>query len=202
MDSSTPRQRLMGAAMLIAPVLLLASTIAHVAGSGLGEDQTGGVIQVYAFAAFFVVLIGLTGMLEGVAPRAAAALTVTGALGLAAGAGYGINSIYAALGTIDINDNVENAAGPLALQMPGILFPLTFIALGVLLMRARVEPRWSPPLLIAAAIAFPLSRIPSVEPLALVADSLFLLALVPLGLEQLRGRAPRAAPAASRAQAG
>lgn len=200
MDSSTPRQRLVGAAMLIAPALLLVSTIAHVAGSGLGEDQTGGVIQVYAFAAFFVVLIGLTQMLEAVAPRAATALTVTGSLGVAAGVGYGINSIYAALGTTDINDNVENAAGPLALQLPGILFPLTFIALGVLLMRARVEPRWSLPLLIAAAIAFPLSRIPSIEPLALVADTLFLLALVPLGLGQLRALgAASATPAASQA---
>lgn len=188
----TPRTRLLGAAMIVAPLLLLASTVAYTLGGGLGEDQVGGVLQVYAMAAFMLAVIGLTRMLEHHAPRAAAALTLIGAIGVAGGVAYGINSIYADIGTLDLNENVEGAAGPLALQMPGILFPLTFVALGVALARTHAQPRRYFIALAAAGVLFPLSRIPSVETLALLADTLFVAALLPLGWAMLRDD-PRAA---------
>lgn len=174
--------------MIAAPVLLLASTAAHAAGGGLGEDQAGGVIQVYAMAAFLLALVGLTRMLEDHSPRAATALTLIGALGVAGGVGYGVNSIYVDLGSLDLNNNVEGVAGPLALQLPGLLFPLAFVALGVMLVRAHAVPRWCGIVLAVAGVLFPLSRIPSIEALALVTDSLFVVALVPLGWAILQGR--------------
>jgi len=184
----TPRTRLFGAATIAAPVLLIASTTAYTAGDGLGEDQVGGVIQVYAMVAFMLTVVGLTQMLENLSPRVAALLTLVGVLGVAGGVGYGINSIYADIGTIDLNDDVAGAAGPLALQLPGILFPLTFVGLGVALLRTHVQPRWCAVALVVAGVLFPLSRIPSVEILALAADTVFLVALLPLGSAMLRGR--------------
>lgn len=182
--------RLFGAAMIIAPVLLLASTIAAVLGEGLGEDQAGGVLQMYAAAAFFLAIIGLTRLIEATAPRAAAALTVFGAFGVAGAAGYAINSIYAAIGPVNLNENVDGSAGQLALQTPGILFPLTFIGIGIFLLRGHVEPRWSGIALILGGVLFPVSRIGSIDALAPVPDALLLIGLVPLGLALLKGRAP------------
>ncbi len=185
---TTPRTRLLGAAMIAAPALLLASTVAHTAGGGLGEDQAGGVIQVYAMAAFMVAVVGLTRACEGPFPRTAAVMLLIGAIGVAGGVAYGINSIYVDLGSIDLNENVEGTAGPLALQLPGLLFPLTFVVLGVALARAQTEPRWCAIALAVAGVLFPISRIGGIEILAVIADAVFLLALVPLGWRILQGR--------------
>jgi len=174
--------------MIAAPALLLASTVTSVAGGGLGEDQAGGVIQVYAMAAFMMTVVGLTRACADPFPRAAAVLMLVGALGVAGGVAYGINSIYADIGSVDLNDNVEGAAGPLALQLPGILFPLTFVALGAALVRAHAKPRWCAIALAVAGVLFPVSRIGGVEILAVVADIVFLLALAPLGWTILQGR--------------
>jgi len=70
----------------------------------------------------------------------------------------------------------------------GILFPLTFVGLGLALVRAHAEPRWCAIALAVAGLLFPVSRIGGIETLALVADVVFLLALVPLGWTILQGR--------------
>lgn len=84
---NTPRTRVLGGGMIAAPALLLASTVIYAAGGGLGEDQAGGVIQVYAMAAFMLALVGVTRMLEDPSPRAAAVLMLIGAIGVAGGVG-------------------------------------------------------------------------------------------------------------------
>lgn len=193
MDDSTPspRHRVLGAGMIIAPLLLLASTVASVAGDGLGRDQAGGVLQMYAAAAFVLAVIGLTQLVDDAYPRASAVLTVIGALGCCGAAGYAINSIYVAIGTIDLNENVDGAAaaGQWALRSPGILFPLAFIGLGIALLKAGVEPRWSGAALILGGILFPVTRIGSIDALAPLPDVLLFVGLAPLGVTFLRGRA-------------
>lgn len=184
----TPRTKLFGAAMVLAPLILLASTIVSVTGNGLGEDATGGIIQVYAMAGFLLVTIGLTQLCEDVVPRAAAVLTLLGTLGAAAGVGYGINAIYTDIGTLDLNNDVEGLAAPLALQLPGILFPLALLALGLTVYRARVQPRWCGLAIALGAVLFPVSRVGSVDVLAPVPDVLFLLGLAPLGWSLMQGR--------------
>lgn len=47
------RDQLLGASMIVAPLLLLISTIVSVTGRGLIYDQTGGIIQVYAMQPSF-----------------------------------------------------------------------------------------------------------------------------------------------------
>ena len=174
--------------MIGAPLLLLASTMAYAAGGGINNGRAGGTIQVYAMAAWILVVIGLTRLLEVPLPRAAAVLTVVGALGVAGGVAYGVDSIHVAETGVSAEDIA--AAGPLALYIPGVLFPLAHIGIGVALLRARVRPRWSGIVLIVAAILFPASRIPAVVALAIAADALFLIALAPLGWAILQGRDP------------
>ena len=81
MPAQSSFTRLLQPAMIAAPLLLLASSIAYALGGGAGEDQTGGAIQVYAATAFVFVMIGLAFAVESAFPRATTALTLIGILG-------------------------------------------------------------------------------------------------------------------------
>lgn len=50
-------------------------------------------------------------------------------------------------------------AGPLVLYLPGVLFPLTNIGIGLMLARSRPELRWQGLVLVLAVVLFPVSRI-------------------------------------------
>jgi hypothetical protein len=184
--------------MIAAPVLLLASTIVAVAGGGLVSDRMSGAIQVYAFAGFFLVVTGATRLLETAMPRGAAALYLVGTIGSAAGVAFGLEHIANDLTGLRLADQ-EEAAIQLGLLMPGLLFPLSMVGIGVALLRAGTQgrvpgvPGWIGAVLATAGVLFPVSRIGEVEALAVVVDAVFLVALVPLGRAILTGR--RAAPA-------
>ena len=178
--------RLYAGAMIVGPVLLLASSIAYVAGGGLSNDELGGALQVYAFVALTVVAIGIARALERDLPRASAALLAFAVLGCGAGVGFGIDSIHATLPGGTGLEDADSAAAALALFLPGTIFPLSFAALGVALWRARVAPVVSGPVLVAASLLFPIANIPDSEALAVTANALFVVALWPLGITWLR----------------
>ncbi len=174
------------AAMIAAPVLLLASTIAYAAAGEVGTGVVGGVIQVYAFAAFGLATAGLAwASVRAGSRRAVAWLVIVAALGVAGGAGYGINAIYAGLGASDLNSD-GSLAGAIALQVPGVLFPLSLIGFGVLLARLKAVPWLLGGLLAVAAASFPAGRIPKVGAVALATDLLLIVALV--GVAWVLGR--------------
>jgi hypothetical protein len=187
--ADTPRARLEGAAMIAAPVLLLVSTIVSLAGGGLTSDRAGGAIQVYAFAAFFLVVAGATRLLETAMPRVGAALYLVGSLGAAAGVAFGLERIATDLTGLRLADQADVAV-QLGLLLPGILFPLSMVGIGVALMRARLAgvPGWVGGALATAGVLFPVSRIGEVDALAIVADVILLIALVPLGMAILNRR--------------
>jgi len=178
--------RLFAGAMLLGPLLLLGSSVAFVAGGGLNNDELGGALQVYAFVALTVVAIGIARAVERTLPRASAALLAFAVLGCGAGIGFGIDSIHAALPGGTGLEDADSAAGTLALFVPGAIFPLSFAALGVALWRARVSPKASGPLLVAASLLFPIANIPDSEAIAVTANALFVVALWPLGITWLR----------------
>ena len=180
------QRRLFAGAMLLGPLLLLASSVAYVAGGGLSNDELGGALQVYAFVALTVVAIGIARAVERALPRASAVLLAFAVLGCGAGVGFGIDSIHAALPGGTGLEAANSTAGTLALFVPGAIFPLSFAALGVALWRARVSPRASGPLLVAASLLFPIANIPDSEALAVIANALFVVALWPLGITWLR----------------
>ena len=180
------QRRLFAGAMLLGPALLLGSSVAYVTGGGLSNDELGGALQVYAFVALTVVAIGIAREVERALPRASAALLAFAVLGCGAGVGFGIDSIHAALPGGTGLEEAESTAGTLALFVPGSIFPLSFAALGVALWRARVSPRASGPILVAASLLFPIANIPDSEALAVIANALFVVALWPLGITWLR----------------
>ena len=122
----------------------------------------------------------LYGLCLLLAPLLLAAATV-GVLAAVAGTNFGVQGIYRAI--LDTTVAVgalapaEVAAAVVAFYLPGILFPLTLLVFGGLLLRARVVPVWCGVLICLGAIAFPTSRIPRIQWIALLAD---LSLLVPL----------------------
>src|SRR5882724_10535467 len=95
--TSTPLRRVFGAALIIAPVVSLISTVVYVAGGGLNDDQAGGVIQVYGVIAYAVAIFALIRLLEEPLPRFAAVVTVLGMMTVAAGVAFGNDSIVHAI---------------------------------------------------------------------------------------------------------
>jgi hypothetical protein len=193
----TDQQRLLtGTAGVLAPLLLLASTLAFMAnGKGLSEGEVGGTLELWAFVAFGVALAGLARVLEPVNARVAAVVTGLGVLGAAGGAAYGLDAIASGAFHVSVQD-VGAGVTPLALRVPGVAFPLALVVLGVALARhelVRPVAAWS---LVAAAVLFPAARIPDSIPVAVASDVLNVVAVGSIGLSLLgRARVELRAPA-------
>jgi hypothetical protein len=70
----------------------------------------------------------------------------------------------------------------LLLFWAGPLFPLSLLVLGINLIRKKAVETWLGILICLGAVAFPLSRIPRIEIIAHVADLLFAIPIVIIGL--------------------
>lgn len=188
MPGTALRSRVFGGAMIAAPLLLLASSIAFATGGGANEDDVGGAILVYAMAAFALVVVGLTDRIARDQPRAAGWLLVVGIVGVAGGAGFGVDSIHAALPGRGPLEEDGGTAGIFATNLPGALFPLAFVGLGIALRRAARDLRTTGLALIVAGVLFPAARISDLEALAIIGDLVFVAALAPLGWAMVRSR--------------
>ena len=176
-----PRTRVLGISLIVAPLILLASSLAS-------SDATSGVLSFYAFAAFALVVVTLTQTFAATLPRAAAALTVLGVLGAAGGVGFSIDAIHSTLpNSVELIDD-GGTAGVLVANVPGLMGPLAWIGIGIALLRSGVQPRACGMALVVAGLLFPVSRIGDIAALAIVDDLIFLLALAPLGWAIMQGR--------------
>lgn len=185
-DAGTTPSRLFGAAAVVGPALLIGGAVAFATGGGFNQDGTGGALYVYAFIAMALAAIGITRELEHALPRVSAALLAIAVLGCAGGVGFGIDSIHAGLPEGAGLEDVGGTAGAIGLLVPGAIFPLSFIALGIAMWRAGVTPRMSGPALAVAGLLFPIGNIPDIEAIALASNALFAVALWPLGAAWLR----------------
>jgi len=184
-------RRIGGWAMILGPVLLLASTVAFITdGEGINHGHLGGTIGVWSCLALSLAFIAILRATEPVAPRAAPILTAIAVIGFAAGVGFNIDAIVAAdFGREAVDAATEETPYVLLAFIPwGWFAPLTFVATGVLLWRTGGGvPRRSAGLLIAAGVLFLASRPARVEPLAVISDCALILALVPMGWSALTG---------------
>jgi hypothetical protein len=192
MDTSIDtRRKLFGLALIIAPILLGLSTFFW---QGRVIGMAGGVLGVYAFTFWAPALFGLLSLVQERMPSLGTwgiLLVVFACIG---GANWAMDGIlaqaYPAAGSgVVTGDSLFVAmgvAGVLVLQVPGLLFPVTLITIGIALLRTRAVPSWCAITLLLGAVAFPASRIPRIEMLAHVADLLLLVPTVWLGLHMLR----------------
>lgn len=179
--------RIFGIAVIAAPLLELASSVAYlVSGDGINEGVLGATIGVWAAFALVIAFVGILRLLERRAPRAAPILTLFTLTGLSAGIAVSMDVIFASLLGPELNPVVdaridEQPVAILAL-LPWIWFaPVSLVLVGIFLWRTRTTAWWTGALLIAGGILFVVSRMERIGPLALVTDAVLIAALVPIG---------------------
>ena len=176
--------RISGVAAILAPILLLVSTVAYITdGGGINDGRVGGTIGVWSALAFAVAFAGITWAIEPLAPRAAPILLTLAIMGWAAGVGFNTDAILSAeFGRAAIDTAIEDDPFALLAYIPwGWFAPISVTATGVVLWRTRAFSRLSAFLLIVTGVLFVASRPERIEPLAVIADCLAIVALVPIG---------------------
>lgn len=194
--------RVYGVAIILAPILLMASTVAFIAdGDGINDGVMGGVFGVWSCFAFVIGLTGVLRLLEPRAPRAAPVLSVLALLGFTAGVGFNVNAMYLASHEVDFlteasdeSADGRDAFGMLAFLPWGLLVPVSLVLIGVFLWRTEVVARWSAILIAAGGVLFVSARPERIEALALVGDAVLVVGLGSIGLAILTGTRSPAAP--------
>jgi hypothetical protein len=177
-----PIDRLATAAIFLAPLLIVASTIAYSLAGGMNRGEVGGALQVYAYGVFGIAVVGLVLPIRHRLPRTAAAALGLGLITAATGASYGVDSMWAAItGMPQLVDQGNDTVGFVAMAPPAATLVLTFIILGVAYARTGLVPAPIGYLLAMVGPMFPAGRATNILPIALATDVLLLIALVAIG---------------------
>ena len=149
--TTTPTDRLLTGALLVAPVVYLAADTTYAARGW--DDGTGGVLHVLGAIAYGFVVLRVAAWLPRES-RLAAWILLTGVIGLVGNAAYGFEAIHLSLGDTQLVDQsgAANLIKPL-----GLFFPLSFVLVAVAL--DRLGHRWQALLVLVAILAWPVAHI-------------------------------------------
>jgi hypothetical protein len=178
--ATSPTDRLMRSAAIVGPIALGAASVAWLAGDDHAELR--GILTFWAIPFLALAAYGLAGRLEGRSPVGRAVVTALIAIGACAGAGFATEINMVEHFGVERLMEQDTPSAFLALGIPGPMFPLGFVILGLLSFRHRTMPRAQALLLVAGGLLFPASRIPELPGLAIVADLLLLVALAPVAV--------------------
>jgi hypothetical protein len=184
-DPGDPTARLVRVAAVVGPLVLAASSVAWLGGDDTEEAR--GILTFWAFPFMALAVAGIAARLQARSPAGRAVVTALVAIGACAGAGFATEINMVEHFGVERLMEQDTPSAMLVLGMPGLCFPLSLIALGLLSFSYRTLPRAQALLLAAAGVLFPLSRIPQVAGLALVADVLLIAALAPVAFLARRG---------------
>ncbi len=167
---STPTERLLTASLVVAPLVYLAADSTYAVRGW--EDPTAGVLHVLGALGYGFVVLRVAAWLPPES-RLAAALVVTGLIGMAGNVAYGFETIHLSLGDVQLVDQpgAANLIKPL-----GLVFPLSFVLVAAAL--ARLAARWQAAVVLVAVLAWPVAHIGDV---ALVAVPVNVALVVALG---------------------
>jgi hypothetical protein len=181
--------RLYGAAMILAPLMLLTGAVCYLAfEEGVNEGIVGGTVTTWALFALTLGFVGFARLLEPQAPRGSVALMVLAVFGTVAGAlfqGAAIHQGYFGHYTDYVNTVFEeggNYFGLLAYIPWGWCMPAAFVLGGVLAWRTRVVPHWSAGALAVGGVLFLLGVPLQIGPIVITCFVLLTVGLVPVGL--------------------
>ena len=184
-EPSDPTARLMRVAAVVGPLLLAAASVAWLNGDDTAELR--GILTFWAFPFMALAAYGVASRLQGRSPAGRAVVTALVTIGACAGAGFATEINMVDYFGIERLMEQDTPSAILALGMPGLCFPLSLVALGLLSFSYRTLPRAQALLLAAGGVLFPLSRIPEAAGLAVVADLLLLAAFAPVAFPARRG---------------
>lgn len=162
---TTPAERLLDAALLLAPLAYLAVDSSY-AVRGWTDGPTAA-MHLLAAALYGLAAVKLVSLTRG---RIQAPLLVVVVLGIIGNADVADNTLHVALGGNDLFDEQGPAN---VFKTMGFFFPLTFLLAAFSL--GRRTPRWWPPLLGLGAVLFPLAHVANNSWLAII-DALVMLA--------------------------
>lgn len=174
------------ASLVLAPLLL---TAAHLFGNTYALNETSGWLGVLAFTVWILAFQGLFRLVQDRMPVYAVVGFVLAVYGCVAGTNFMVDGIYLeALGIDTVTGKNDLHArfgigGLLAFYLPGLLFPLSFVALGISYLRTKILPPWLAVFLIVAGICFPLGRIPRIAALIHLDNVLMLVSHILIALE-------------------
>lgn len=188
--------RVYGTAVIAAPLLLMASTVAYlVEGEGINHGILGGVIGAWSGFTMAIAMMAVLRLVEPKAPRAATLLTVVALIGFSAGMAFNVTAVLETVAGFDDAIEAAIAVDPVALLawLPwGVLAPTSFVLIGIALWRTGTSA-WSGGLLVAGGVLFVVGRMERIGALALVTDGVLILALAPIGWAMLTGARTAAA---------
>lgn len=172
--------RLCLAAAVVGPTLLFIASLIGITSGDVNTSGWSGGVLILAFAAFGPAFVGIALVASPHVPALARAILVIGGLVTAAGAGFGVDLIAAARSGERLPMPPDFAPGTVFLAIPGIMFPVLFVLIGITLARSRLIPVWLGGLVAIGGALFPTGRMPRppIPALMLAADLLLLMALV------------------------
>jgi hypothetical protein len=141
---------------------------------------TAGWLQVLAYTFWILAFHGMFSLMKEKMPVYAALGFLIAVYACIGGNNFGLDGVYMqAFGVNDLEQvqSMHNSFGIakiITLYLPGALFPLSLLVLGILYAIKKIVPIWIAVLLIIAAIGFPVSRIPR-EPIYAHIDNILLL---------------------------
>ncbi len=149
--STTPTDRLLTGALLVAPVIYLSADTIYAARGW--DDPIAGALHVLGAIGYGFVLLRIASWLPRTSTLAAWVL-LTGLIGLVGNAAYGFEAIHMSLGDTQLVDQpgAANLIKPL-----GLFFPLSFALISLALI--RLGHRWQGLLALAAILAWPVGHI-------------------------------------------
>jgi hypothetical protein len=160
--TTTPTERLLTGSLLVAPVVYLAADATYAA-SGW-DSPTAGVLHVIGAIAYGFVVLRVAAWLPPTS-RLAAAILLTGLIGLAGNVAYGFDTIHLSLGDVALvhQPGAANLIKPL-----GLFFPLSFALVAAAL--HKLGHRWQGLLVLVAMIGWPIAHIGNIAALAVAVN--------------------------------
>jgi hypothetical protein len=168
-SSVTPTERLLTGSLLVAPLIYLAADSTYAARGW--DDGTAGIIHVLGAIAYGFVILRVVSWLPPTS-RLAAAILLTGLIGMAGNVAYGFEAIHMSLGDTQL---VHRSGAANLIKPLGLFFPLSFALVAFAL--AKLGHRWQGILVLVAVIAWPIAHIGNIAALAVAVNIALVIAL-------------------------
>lgn len=160
--TDTPTDHLLTASLVFAPVLYLAADATYATRGW--DDATAGVLHVIGAIAYGFVVLRVASWLPA-RSRLAAAIILTGLVGMAGNVAYGFETIHMSFGDVEL---VDRSGAANLIKVLGLFFPLSFalVAAGL----AGLGRRPQAILVLVAILLWPVAHIGNIAPLAVVVN--------------------------------
>jgi hypothetical protein len=165
----TPTDRMLTAALIVAPVLMLGADALY---AFQGWDSgAGGAVHVLAAIGYGILVLRFATWIpsDSWLTTGLVFTAVSGAIGSAA---YGFEAIHQSLGDMAL---VDRSGAAVVIKPLGLLFPLALVL--VALAMQRLGHRWPATAVLLAAVLWPVAHIANIAPLAVVVNVVLVVAL-------------------------